>query len=174
MLPFNSSIDALVSSVEAAFFSEMDDRFSSTSVTLFFALSHVAALSLTTSIFSLVSLIRFETSSNLCLVSSNLLFCSLVCSESTSIVFTISPEAASSVSIISSMVTVEFWDSSANCLISSATTANPLPDSPARAASMLAFRLRRLVCEAICVINCVDSCILCTKVFVFSICSATL
>ncbi len=48
----------------------MDDRFSSTSVTLFFALSHVAALSLTTSIFSLVSPIRFETSSNLCLVSS--------------------------------------------------------------------------------------------------------
>ena len=37
----------------------------------------------------------------------------------------------------------------ASCLTSSATTANPLPASPARAASMVAFKASRLVCEAI-------------------------
>jgi len=36
-------------------------------------------------------------------------------------------------------------DSSANFLTSSATTENPLPASPARAASMAAFKARRFV-----------------------------
>ena len=37
----------------------------------------------------------------------------------------------------------------ASALTSAATTAKPLPASPARAASIVAFRARRLVCEAI-------------------------
>ena len=41
------------------------------------------------------------------------------------------------------------WDSSASLRTSSATTAKPLPCSPARAASMAAFRASRLVCSAI-------------------------
>ena len=36
----------------------------------------------------------------------------------------------------------------ASCLTSVATTANPLPASPARAASMVAFSARRFVCSA--------------------------
>ena len=41
---------------------------------------------------------------------------------------------------------------SANRRISSATTANPFPASPARAASMVALRANRLVCSDISVI----------------------
>ncbi len=37
---------------------------------------------------------------------------------------------------------------SANFLTSLATTANPLPCSPARAASMLAFKASKFVCAA--------------------------
>ena len=47
------------------------------------------------------------------------------------------------------MVTVEDLDCSANFLTSSATTAKPFPTSPARAASMLALRAKRLVCSLI-------------------------
>ncbi|MDK2799679.1 MAG: hypothetical protein PWQ70_1298 [Clostridiales bacterium] len=42
---------------------------------------------------------------------------------------------------------VDCLDSSASFLTSSATTANPLPCSPALAASMAAFSARRLVCS---------------------------
>jgi hypothetical protein len=41
----------------------------------------------------------------------------------------------------------------ASDLTSVATTANPRPASPARAASMVAFSARRLVCSAIAVIS---------------------
>ena len=37
----------------------------------------------------------------------------------------------------------------ARALTSEATTANPFPDSPARAASMVAFRASKFVCSAI-------------------------
>src|SRR5699024_1984660 len=47
------------------------------------------------------------------------------------------------------IVVVDLVDSSANFLISSATTANPLPSSPALAASIAAFRASKLVCSAI-------------------------
>jgi len=43
----------------------------------------------------------------------------------------------------------ECTDSSASFLISCATTEKPLPASPALAASMDAFKLRRFVCSAI-------------------------
>ncbi|MPM72614.1 hypothetical protein SDC9_119590 [bioreactor metagenome] len=44
---------------------------------------------------------------------------------------------------------VEFLDCSASFLISSATTAKPLPDSPALAASMDAFKDSKFVCSVI-------------------------
>ena len=49
---------------------------------------------------------------------------------------------------ISSIDLVDMEDSSASFLMDSATTANPLPASPALAASMLAFKAKRLVCSA--------------------------
>ena len=48
---------------------------------------------------------------------------------------------------------VAFAVSLASSLTSLATTAKPLPDSPARAASMVAFNARRLVCSAMEVIT---------------------
>ena len=50
-----------------------------------------------------------------------------------------------------SSVALEVWVESD--LTSLATTAKPLPASPARAASMVAFSASRLVCEAICEIS---------------------
>ncbi len=50
---------------------------------------------------------------------------------------------------ISSILVVAVFDSSARLLISSATTANPLPASPALAASIAAFKAKRLVCSVI-------------------------
>lgn len=44
------------------------------------------------------------------------------------------------------MLSTELADCSASFLISSATTANPFPYSPALAASIDAFKARRLVC----------------------------
>ena len=59
----------------------------------------------------------------------------------------ISPDKLFSVAVI---VFPCIEDSSANFLISSATTANPLPDSPAWAASIAAFIASKFVCDAIC------------------------
>ena len=50
---------------------------------------------------------------------------------------------------ISSILVVAVFDSSARLLISSATTAKPLPASPALAASIAAFKAKRLVCSVI-------------------------
>ena len=50
------------------------------------------------------------------------------------------------------MLPAEVEDSSANFLTSSATTAKPLPDSPARAASIAAFSANRFVYSEIDVI----------------------
>ena len=47
----------------------------------------------------------------------------------------------------------DFFDFSASFLTSSATTANPLPTSPALAASIAAFNANKLVCSAISLIN---------------------
>ena len=47
------------------------------------------------------------------------------------------------------ILSVAFLLSSASFLISSATTANPFPASPALAASIAAFRANRFVCSAI-------------------------
>ena len=51
-------------------------------------------------------------------------------------------------SIRPSIFLVSLFVCSASFLISSATTANPLPASPARAASIAAFRANKLVCSA--------------------------
>jgi hypothetical protein len=56
-------------------------------------------------------------------------------------------------SILAEMSSVAFAVSLASSLTSLATTAKPLPASPARAASMVALRARRLVCWAMPVIT---------------------
>ena len=55
-----------------------------------------------------------------------------------------------------------FWVCVAKAPISVATTANPLPASPALAASMEAFKARRFVWEEISIISCVSSLIFST------------
>ncbi|MPM99045.1 hypothetical protein SDC9_146235 [bioreactor metagenome] len=66
---------------------------------------------------------------------------------------------------------VEVDDCSANFLISSATTANPLPASPALAASIAAFRANKLVCSAMEAITSLACPILIELSFVFNIIS---
>ena len=51
-------------------------------------------------------------------------------------------------SIMLFMSPVDCWVLLAKVLTSSATTANPLPCSPARAASIAAFKANKLVCSA--------------------------
>ena len=60
----------------------------------------------------------------------------------------------------------------ANCWISVATTAKPFPLSPALAASMLALRLNRFVCEAMDAMISVASLICTTDSFVFAVCAS--
>ena len=62
-------------------------------------------------------------------------------------------------------------DCSESCWISDATTENPLPCSPARAASILAFKDSRFVWEAIAVISSVVELILATDSLVRLVCS---
>ncbi len=57
--------------------------------------------------------------------------------------------AASRRSVSPSIWLADWADFSASLRTSSATTAKPRPDSPARAASMAAFSAKRLVCSAI-------------------------
>ena len=61
------------------------------------------------------------------------------------------------VSIIFVISSVDFAVCPASSFTSLATTANPLPASPARAASMVAFRANRLVCSAMALITWVTS-----------------
>ena len=53
----------------------------------------------------------------------------------------------------STILEADNLDSSASLRTSSATTANPLPCSPARAASIAAFNASKLVCSVISVIT---------------------
>jgi len=65
-----------------------------------------------------------------------------------SIIFTAFWEFVCNSLTILSISLVELIDCSANFLISSATTAKPLPASPARAASMAAFKANKFVWSA--------------------------
>ena len=77
-----------------------------------------------------------------------------------------------SVFTISPILPLAVSDCSASFCISDATTAKPFPASPARAASMLAFKERRFVWDAISEINCDAFWILCAEIFVCFVCSA--
>ena len=87
-------------------------------------------------------------------------------------VLTDSSESATNSRMISSICFAEALDCSASFPISSATTAKPLPASPALAASMEAFRDSRLVWLAMSAISLVTSRIWDADSLVFWVCSA--
>ena len=89
------------------------------------------------------------------------------------IISTAFAESSLSVFAVSSISLLDSFDCSESFLIWSATTPNPLPLSPALAASIEAFRLRRFVSSAIDVINAVASWIFCTESLVRFVCSCT-
>ncbi len=72
---------------------------------------------------------------------------------------------------ISAICSAPLLLSSERLRISSATTANPLPDSPARAASIEAFKESRFVCCEISWIKLTASLIFCAEVFVLFVSS---
>ena len=80
------------------------------------------------------------------------LFCSSIISTLSSIVFSATTDLALISLTICLISSVDDCDCSASFLISSATTAKPLPLSPALAASILALRESKLVCSVISVI----------------------
>ena len=80
----------------------------------------------------------------------------------------------SSFDIISSIFSVDCFVCSDRTLISSATTANPLPASPALAASMDAFNASKLVCAEICWIMPIIFCISCVWLWSCDIFSFTI
>ena len=71
--------------------------------------------------------------------------CTAKASATSWVVATLISELLSSSFTTLLICSVDSFDWSARTLISSATTANPLPCSPARAASILAFKARRFV-----------------------------
>ena len=108
--------------------------------------------SISTFIFSTVSLSTLVTSSPMLLTSAALLLAFSACSRRCSISFRISLAVSE--------------DSVARLPISSATTANPLPASPALAASIEALSARRLVWAAILLIPSTFSLTLLTAILV--------
>ena len=76
-----------------------------------------------------------------------------IVSPMTLMAFTDSPVACCMLTIWALISSVAFAVWPASVLTSCATTANPRPASPARAASMVALSARRLVCSAIDVIS---------------------
>ena len=99
-------------------------------------------------------------------------FCWVIISCAFVIVSTTSSESFNKVSTISSILPLALFVCSASFWISDATTANPLPASPALAASMLAFKANRFVSSAISEIKREASRIFCADAFVCFVCCA--
>ena len=106
-----------------------------------------------------------------CSVLSICSFCRLMISCVCVMVSTTFSELSISVLTIFSILPLAVLDCSARFWIWDATTAKPLPASPALAASMLAFRESRLVSDAISEINWEAFRIFCADSFVWVVCS---
>ena len=100
---------------------------------------------LTTSICSISVSIFLLSCSNVCAASIILSPCSLVASTEELTDTTTSSALSLSSLVILVISSVKFFVCSANCLICSATTAKPLPASPALALSIEALSAKRLV-----------------------------
>lgn len=144
-----SSIEALVSSQEAAFSSEIAERVSTSSTTIVLALS----TSITDLSISEIILEVFSTCLATLLNASSTFLRLTLSSVVTLLTFSASSVLLFVILIIFSTIDLIFFEEVADCVarlpISDATTAKPLPASPALAASILALSERRLVCEAI-------------------------
>ena len=145
MIWFSSVIDAVVCSVDAAFSSEMEERFTMISSTFFLATSQDAVYSRMLDVSELdLSMPASKTLNRSCVSAS--FFCWLfTISVTSSTISTVREASSASSSMIPLMIAAEELDCSASCWISVATTANPFPASPARAASMLAFSESKFV-----------------------------
>ena len=115
--------------------------------------------------------ICFITLATLCSVLAIYSFCRSITSWVCAMVPTTRSEFFRRVLTISSILPLAALDCSASFWICDATTAKPLPASPARAASILAFSDNRFVSSAICEINRDASRMLCAELFVCAVCS---
>ena len=166
-----SAADAEVSSVPAAFSSAIAVRFCTTSTTFTLAWSSCSVFSAIVRIpsmdFWMPSFTSWKDSSVLATYSS----CLPITCWTSFMVSTDFSESAISWLIMSPICLADSFDCSASFWIWDATTAKPLPCSPARAASMEAFKDRRFVSSAISVMISVASLIFNAEAFVVFVCS---
>lgn len=134
------SVAADVSSVAAAFFSAIALKgFELILLSDPYYLPYYEQLYLITFIIDIVVTREFEIWSNVLLVKATLAFCFSLVSKTLLITSIAILELVWSASTTLPISWAELLDSSASFLISSATTANPLPDSPVLATSIAAM-----------------------------------
>jgi len=147
-------MDELVCVVPSTFCCAISDKESMTSMISVLALSNFFVRVSIWRIRSIDASISPITPFTICSVLSICIFCFSMISCVLPIVSTTRWEFPISVFTISPILPLAVSDCSASFCISDATTAKPFPASPARAASMLAFKERRFVWDAISEINC--------------------
>ncbi len=141
----SSCIEAVVSSADAAFCSEIAERLAITSLTCCLASSQEPTLTSIAAVSCLDTLMPSLTSTKLSLVALSLTTCSLIRSFVEFISSTVFSDSCLRFSIICLISPAASSDCDASFCISDATTANPFPASPALADSIEAFNAKRLV-----------------------------
>ena len=164
-------MEAVVSCADAAFSSEIADRFEITSITLVRALLQESAQTRIFSVPSLDTSIPVLTSPNFILVSFSFSCCSFIRTSACFISSIVFWDSLISLLIICWISTAASFDCTASFWISVATTAKPLPASPALADSMEAFSDSRFVWDAMEVISSVATLIFLMDSSVRRICS---
>ena len=165
-----SIVCAQVSCVLAAFCSAISDNPSTAWTIRFLESSNWTVVDSICSIFLSEVPIPSITSATIFSVSTILQLWLLIISCTLLMISTASSEFFINVFVISSILRLDSFDCSASFWIWAATTANPRPLSPALAASILAFKLRRFVSSAIEVIISVAAWIFCADSFVKFVC----